>query len=330
MVRQALPVLGQGGSQPLPAAHSSNGTSHRHGHDHGHGHEDAGRPYEELQAAVAGALERVDELPEGPAHEAVFALLDAVDALHREGLGRLLQALDGLGVPGLAARLLADPAVRSLLELYDLAPVDPRADVDRALREAHPYLESHGGQLEVVGIDAGRVTVSLSGSCESCPGSTGTLRRVVEEALREQVPWFTELVVEEQVSAPSASPTDPVAADVAGRRPLRRPRWVQVAGFEDLPADEVRIVRPEGLAVLLIRHAGEVHAYADGCPPDSPLTLQLGRIEGTALVCPWHGCRYDVRTGRRTDGDGRLAVYPVAIRGDEVLLAIGTEEVPAA
>ncbi|MBA2701658.1 MAG: NifU family protein [Chloroflexi bacterium] len=335
-------MLGQGASPPPPAVHSANGAGH--GHEHGHEHAagsssgddltgaNSAEVYEGLQVAVAAGLERLDDLPEGPARDAVFDLLDAVDGLHREGLSHLLAGLDGLGVPGLAARLLTDPVVRSLLELYDLAPADPRAEVESALREAHPYLESHGGHLEVLGIDDGRVTVSLSGSCETCPGSSVTLRRVVEEALREQVSWFRELVVEEPpIEAPNALETiEPVLIDGSGRRPLRRPRWVQVADLSDLVAGELRIVRPEGLAVILTLHSGEVYAYADGCPPGSPLTLQLAQLDGTELICPWHGCRYDVRTGRRTDGDGRLAVYPVAVREAGVLLALGTEEVSAA
>nr|MBA3959752.1 hypothetical protein [Chloroflexota bacterium] len=57
--------------------------------------------------------------------------------------------------------------------------------------------------------------------------------------------------------------------------------------------------------------------------------LQLSVVEGVEIVCPWHGCRYDGRTGRRTDGEGRLAVFPVAVQGGEVRIALGTQEVLA-
>ncbi|MBA2783447.1 MAG: hypothetical protein H0T74_11120, partial [Rubrobacteraceae bacterium] len=53
----------------------------------------------------------------------------------------------------------------------------------------------------------------------------------------------------------------------------------------------------------------------------------LGRVEGTTLVCPWHGCRYDLRTGRREDAEGKLSVLPVAVQDGEVKVALGTEEV---
>ncbi len=285
--------------------------------------------YEALQRAVAAGLERLEGLSTHHGRDEAFALLDAVDGLHRHALQRLLGVLDTVGGAGLIGRVAGDPIVRSLLDLYDLLPADPRAEVDAALREAHPYLESHGGHLEVVGIDDGRVRVHLSGSCETCPGSSVTLRRVVERALQEQVPWFRELLVEDP--PPPFTPETPAAeADAAapGRRPLRRPRWVSVARLGELAPEAVRVVRPEGVALVLVAHGGEILAYADGCPPATPLTLALATLDGSDLVCPWHGCRYDVRTGRRSTGDGRLAVYPVAVRGDDVLIALGTEEVP--
>jgi hypothetical protein len=55
--------------------------------------------------------------------ERALALHQAVHAVHRTGLARLVGALDDVG--GAAhARALADPAVRVLLELYDHLPVD--------------------------------------------------------------------------------------------------------------------------------------------------------------------------------------------------------------
>ncbi len=292
----------------------------------------------ELRDRIGTGLERLDQLPDVETRDSVYSLLEAIDTLHRDSLGHLMARLGGLAGPGVVEGLSRDPVTRSLLELYDLLPqedgdhADPAAQVATALVEVHPYLESHGGHLEVRRVEEGRVHVQLSGSCEECPGSSGTLRRVVEQALRDHVSWFTELVVEEQHPGPkiepSAEPELGARADVAAeRRPLRRPRWVTVAGLEELRDGELRTVRPEGSTLLLVRLSGEVYAYADGCPPESMLTLRLGLIDGVEIVCPWHGCRYDGRTGRRIDGDGRLAVYPVAVHGGEVRIALGTQEV---
>jgi len=265
---------------------------------------------------IGAGLERMRRIEDDRTREEVFALLEGIDILHRHAIGRLLEA----GGSELVERISQDPVVRTLLEMYDLPEPDERAQVERALRDVYPYFESHGGKLEVLGVEGGRVRVRLSGSCRGCPGTRTTLTRVVEAALREGFPGFRELVAEEP----------PAQQEIVrlGRRPVRRPRWVAVGRLKELEPGTLRAIRPQGASLLLARLGEEVYAYRDGCPPGSALTLHLGRLEGAALVCPWHGCRYDVRTGRRTDGEGeRLPALPVAVQGGEIKVALGVEEV---
>lgn len=276
--------------------------------------------FEQLQAWIGTALERLENLKDESAREEVFSLLEGVDLLHRQALGRLLDLVARLGSPPLVERLAEDPVVRALLEMYDLPEPDERTQVERALQTVYAYIESHGAKLDVLGVEQGRVRVRLSGSCGSCPASAGTLKRVVEDALREGFPAFRELVSEE----PAPTPKQPLKV---GRLPLRRPRWVSAGSEQDLAHGEISASWPEGQSVLLARLGSEVYAYKDGCPPGSPLTLQKGRLEGETLVCPWHGCRYDLRTGKRQDAAGKLQVLPVAVRDGEIIVAVGTEEV---
>lgn len=276
--------------------------------------------FERLQEWVGTALERLENLEDEPTRTEVFALLEGVDLLHRQALGRLLGLVADLGGQTLIEQVAEDPVVRALLEMYDLPEPDERTQVERALQTVYPYMESHGGKLDVLGVEQGRVRVCLSGSCGSCPGSAGTLRRVVEEALRERFPGFRELVAEE----PAPTRKQPLQV---GRLPLRRPRWVAMGRMQDLAPGGMRAEWPEGQSVLLARLGSEVYAYRDGCPPGSPLTLQHGRLEGETLVCPWHGCQYDIRSGKRQDGAGRLQVLPVAVQDGKIMVAIGTEEV---
>ncbi len=265
-------------------------------------------------------LERMEGIEDERTREEVFALLEGIDVLHRQALGRLLELVGGFGGQQLVGRVSQDPVVRTLLEMYDLPEADERTQVERALEGVYPYFQSHGGKLEVLGVDSGRVRVRLSGSCEGCPGTATTLQRVVEEALREGFPGFKELIAEE----PPPARENLVQL---GRRPLRRPRWVAAGRLEDLDPGAPQPRRLEDVPLILTLLEGEVYAYRDGCPPGSALTLQLGSVEGTTLVCPWHGCRYDLRTGRRSDGEGKLPVLPVAVRDREVKVALGVEEV---
>ncbi len=278
--------------------------------------------FQHLLEWLGTGLKRMEGIEDERTREEVFALLEGIDVLHRRALGRLLDLIDTLGGQGLAERVSQDPVVRTLLEMYDLPEADERIQVEHALESVYPYFKSHGGKLDVLGVEEGRVRVRLSGSCEGCPGTATTLTRVVEEALREGFPGFRELVAEEP---PPPAPEKPIQL---GRKPQRRPRWVSVGHLEDLEPGEIRALRPEATSLLLVRLDGEVYAYRNGCPPGSALTLHLGRLEGSTLVCPWHGCRYDVRTGKREDdSEGKLPVLPVAVRDGEIKIAVGVEEV---
>lgn len=278
--------------------------------------------FQHLLEWVGSGVERMEEIEDEQTRDEVFALLEGIDVLHRQALARLME----LGGAELAERASRDPVARTLLEMYDLPEAGERAQVESALESVYPYFHSHGGKLEVVGVESGVVRVRLSGSCEGCPGTASTLERVVEEALREGFPGFTELVAEDPPPKKEERKQDLVGL---GRKPKRRPRWVSVGSLKDLERGEMQALRPEGTALLLVRpDDGEVYAYRNGCPPGSALTLHLGRLEGSVLICPWHGCRYDARTGKRQDGDEQqLPVLPVAVHEGEIKVAMGIEEV---
>jgi nitrite reductase/ring-hydroxylating ferredoxin subunit/Fe-S cluster biogenesis protein NfuA len=296
-----------------------------------------GQPYPEQAASdlphefqhlldwIGSGVERMEAIQDEQTRDEVFALLEGIDVLHRQALARILE----LGGGDLAERASHDPVARTLLEMYDLPERDERAQVETALESVYPYFHSHGGKLEVLGVENGVVRVRLSGSCEGCPGTASTLSRVVEEALREGFAGFTELVAEEPPPKKTEQNTKQNGELVGlGRKPKRRPRWVSVGSLEDLERGEMQALRPEGTALLLVRpEDGEVYAYRNGCPPGSALTLHLGRLEGSTLICPWHGCRYDARTGKRQDEEGKLTVLPVAVHEGEIKVALGTEEV---
>lgn len=78
----------------------------------------------------------------------------------------------------------------------------------------------------------------------------------------------------------------------------------------------------EGERILIVRLADGVHAYIDRCP-GSPLTLNAGLARDGVLLCPWHDCRFDLRTGRRLDRDGDgLEPVQISESGDEVKVGL--------
>jgi Fe-S cluster biogenesis protein NfuA len=66
--------------------------------------------------------------------------------------------------------------------------------VEATLNTIRPALQADGGDVELVNVEDGVVTVRLLGACGSCPMSTMTLRMGVERLLRKEVPEMTKLV----------------------------------------------------------------------------------------------------------------------------------------
>jgi Fe-S cluster biogenesis protein NfuA/nitrite reductase/ring-hydroxylating ferredoxin subunit len=253
----------------------------------------------DLDAAIA-QLEQLVATLERDGDERALLALQLVDAVHRPALERV------------AAGDLDHPLVHALLAMYGFVGADPELVAEEALDEVRPYIESHGGEVELLSVDDGVVRVRLQGACVGCAGSAMTLRRGIEEALREHLPGFREVVAEE---APQ-----PAGLELPM---LRRPVFEDAGAEDELAEGELRPVNAGGVAVLLARHAGEVYALRDGCAVDG-LPLAGGRLTADGvLVCPWHNCAYDVRSGARVDEEpGRLAVVPVALRAGTIKVAV--------
>ncbi len=66
--------------------------------------------------------------------------------------------------------------------------VPTRAQVEAALEAVRPELVSHGGNVELLGVnDQGVVLVRLTGACQGCKSASATLHNVVEKTLKEKL-----------------------------------------------------------------------------------------------------------------------------------------------
>jgi Fe-S cluster biogenesis protein NfuA len=67
--------------------------------------------------------------------------------------------------------------------------------VKEALDNVRPSLQMDGGDVEFVSLaDDGTVSVKLTGACGGCPMAQMTLKRGIENHLREKVPQVTSVV----------------------------------------------------------------------------------------------------------------------------------------
>jgi Fe-S cluster biogenesis protein NfuA len=122
------------------------------------------------------------------AEDLVHTLLEFYGA----GLARIVELA---GRP-LVDRLAEDDHVRGLLVLHDLHPRSTHERVTEALDKVRPYLGSHAGDVEFVGIDDGVLRLRLQGTCDGCPSSTVTAKYAIERVVREAAPEISDVVVE--------------------------------------------------------------------------------------------------------------------------------------
>jgi len=69
-----------------------------------------------------------------------------------------------------------------------------REKVEEILAQIRPHLEADGGNVELVDVNDGTVSVRLTGACAGCPMSTMTLKGGIERILKEFVPEVKEVV----------------------------------------------------------------------------------------------------------------------------------------
>ena len=66
--------------------------------------------------------------------------------------------------------------------------------VQTALNKIRPALQADGGDIELVSVKDGIVSVKLQGHCAGCPMSTMTIKNGVERLLKQQIPEVKEVV----------------------------------------------------------------------------------------------------------------------------------------
>lgn len=264
----------------------------------------------EFDRAVA-ELEALITTLERESDERALLLLELVDAIHRPALELI------------AAGEREHPIAKALLTMYDLAEAEDEMLADEALDEIRPYIESHGGVVELIRVEDGVVHVRMSGACHGCAASAMTLRRGIEEVLRERIPGFRGVVSHPpEKTNGMASTSGPQLLQIETAAQLRAPRFVAIE-TGDLESNSLAAHEVEGVPVLLVYFEGELYAFRNYCPVDGG-SLEGGRLAGSVIVCPWHNCAYDARNGRRLDGENEpgLDVVPIAAEGGAVRVAV--------
>ena len=258
---------------------------------------------------ILGLLRSGDATGAAAAEELVGLLV----GLYGDGLGHIVATLRDAGPAGaeLLAEMTEDPLVESLLLLHDLHPLDVDTRIQRALDRVRPYLGSHAGGVEYLGVTAdGVARLRLEGSCHGCPSSTVTVRLAIEDAVKDAAPEVGQVAVEGMTDPPPASP---VLLQIGPPPADSQVGWVTLP---DLGPPSARPVTASagGMTVLVCAVRGTLYAYRDACAVCG-LSMADGQLDREVLTCSC-GSRYDVRAAGRGVADPAVHLEPLPLLSD--------------
>lgn len=116
--------------------------------------------------------------------------LQSLLTFYGEGLSRMLEQIQASGAEGkkILDRMLKEPAVSGLLLIHGLHPVPLETRLHGALEKVRPYMQSHGGNIELLSLENEVAQIRLQGTCKTCPSSAVTLELAVRRAVEEACP----------------------------------------------------------------------------------------------------------------------------------------------
>ena len=268
--------------------------------------------------ALLGEIETLqDPNARSKAAEMVGVLLD----LYGDGLARMMEVVaEGEEREKNFGAFAGDELVSHLLLLHGLHPLDVEERVVMALEEVRPYLQSHGGNVEFLGVEEGVAHLRMQGSCDGCPSSAMTLKLAIEEAIQKAAPDI-EGIEAEGVTEAKPAPTL-IAGPTLRRKEKKRPEedgvsWTVVGGLPQLSSRGLLSKEVSGERVLFVKLANDLYAYRDICPGCGS-SLEGGSLKVAELDCPGCEHRYDVRRAGRCLDDPGLHLEPVPLLETEV------------
>jgi Fe-S cluster biogenesis protein NfuA/nitrite reductase/ring-hydroxylating ferredoxin subunit len=277
---------------------------------------------QERVARIETLLGEIEALHDPNARAKAAEVVQVLLELYGEGLARVMDVVAaGEERERIFEALAEDELVSHLLLLHGLHPLDVQTRVTQALEEVRPYLRSHGGDVELLGIEGGVVRVRLQGSCDGCPSSAATLKLAIEEALQKAAPDLegieAEGVAETRptlVAGPTLRRKKKPEAEESSRRDAST--WTIVGGLPQLSGGGTLLKEVSGEPVFFAKLGDDLYAYRHLCPGCGG-SLEEGSLNGDELSCPGCGRRYDVRRAGRCVDDPQLHLEPIPLLVNE-------------
>jgi 3-phenylpropionate/trans-cinnamate dioxygenase ferredoxin subunit len=99
--------------------------------------------------------------------------------------------------------------------------------------------------------------------------------------------------------------------------------FVKVSSRRELPEGGKKLAEVDGRPIALFNVDGKFYAIDDVCTHDGG-PLAEGQLNGCEIMCPRHGARFDVRTGKALcmPAVEPVAVHATEVRGDDIYVAL--------
>ncbi len=99
--------------------------------------------------------------------------------------------------------------------------------------------------------------------------------------------------------------------------------FVEVAKTTDIPAGKAKVVEVQGKKIAIFHVDGQFYAIDDTCSHEDA-SLAAGTVEGTEVMCPLHGARFDLRTGKNLSLPAVFPVqsYELKIENDAIFILV--------
>lgn len=247
-------------------------------------------------------IHNIEQLKDSEARENAIALVQALMEFHGTALERVMELIADKGETGYSIfdSFAADETVGSLLLLYGLHPLSLETRVMGALDKVRPYINSHGGSVELLEIVDGNVWIKLEGSCKTCPSSSMTLKLAIEDSIYTAAPDVV------AVHAEGISTANPQTGFVqigkpGGSSKEVKDSWRDITSLVTLNDNSIEFADVDGQSVLFCRLGESLYAYGNTCP-GCRNGLSDASLISTTLVCNSCKQRFDViRAGRGLD-----------------------------
>jgi len=98
--------------------------------------------------------------------------------------------------------------------------------------------------------------------------------------------------------------------------------YIEIAPVDQIPDGERLFVELGGKSIVLFNLAGKIFAIGDVCSHDNG-PVGDGEIEKNEIICPRHGARFDISTGKATSLPAMVDIPAYPVRVVEGMVQIG-------